>query len=55
MDGDPHTVGVCDRSQRDQGASVAIPLIIAPGPANQNDLRVNVIGRLEPGATIREA
>lgn len=56
MDGEPHTVvGVLAPSQRDQGGSVAIPLIIAPGPANQNDLRVNVIGRLEPGASIREA
>jgi putative ABC transport system permease protein len=56
MDGEPHTiVGVLAPSQRDQAGSVAIPLIIAPGRANQNDLPVNVIGRLEPGASIREA
>ncbi len=56
MDGELHTVvGVLAPSQRDQAGSVAIPLILAPGRANRDDLSLNVIGRLEPGASIRQA
>jgi putative ABC transport system permease protein len=48
-------VGVLAPGQRDQGGSIAIPLVLSPGLANQNDLHVNVIGRLAPGVSIREA
>jgi putative ABC transport system permease protein len=41
--------------QRDQGGSVTIPLVLTTGLANQNDLPMNVIGRLAPGISIREA
>jgi len=56
LDLEPYcVVGVLAPGQRDQGASIAIPLVLTPGLANQNDLHVNVIGRLAPGVSIREA
>jgi putative ABC transport system permease protein len=52
IDLEPYSVvGVLAPGQRDQGGSIAIPLELA----NQNDLPVNVIGRLAPGVSIREA
>jgi putative ABC transport system permease protein len=48
-------VGVLAPGQRDQGGSVTIPLVFPAGSANQNDLPMNVIGRLAPGVSIREA
>jgi putative ABC transport system permease protein len=56
LDLEPYSVvGVLAPGQRDQGGSIAIPLVLTPGLANQNDLPVNVIGRLAPGVSIREA
>jgi putative ABC transport system permease protein len=56
MDSEPYTVvGVLAAGLRDQGASVTIPLILTPGLAKQNDLELNVIGRLQPGISLREA
>ena len=31
------------------------PLVVTLGSANQDDLRMNIIGRLKPGVSIREA
>jgi putative ABC transport system permease protein len=55
IDDRPYTVaGVLAPGQRDDGAPVSLPLVVTPGRANQ-DLRMNVIGRLKPGVSIREA
>ncbi|MEA3005027.1 MAG: putative transport system permease protein, partial [Acidobacteriaceae bacterium] len=54
IDGRPYTVaGVLAPGPRDDGAPVSIPLVVTPGGANQGDLRMNVIGRLKPGVSIR--
>ena len=56
IDGSPYTVaGVLASGPRDDGAPVSVPLVVTPGRANQDDLRMNVIGRLKPGVTIHEA
>jgi putative ABC transport system permease protein len=56
IDGRPYTVaGVLAPGQRDNGAPVSVPLVVTPGRANQDDLRMNIIGRLKPGVSIREA
>jgi putative ABC transport system permease protein len=56
IDGKPYTVaGVLAPGPRDKGAPVSVPLVVTPGRANQNDLRMNIIGRLKPGVSIREA
>jgi putative ABC transport system permease protein len=56
IDGRPYKVaGVLAPGSRDGGAPVSVPLVVTPGSANQDDLRVNVIGRLKPGVSIREA
>lgn len=56
IDGRPYSVaGVLAPGSRDDGAPLAIPLVISPGRANQDDLRMNVIGRLKPGVGIRDA
>jgi putative ABC transport system permease protein len=56
IDGRPYTVaGVLAPGPRDDGAPVSVPLVITHGGANQADLRMNVIGRLKPGVSIREA
>jgi putative ABC transport system permease protein len=56
IDGRPYTVaGVLAPGPRDDGAPVSVPLVVTPGRANQDDLRMNVIGRLKPGVSIREA
>jgi putative ABC transport system permease protein len=56
IDGKPYTVaGVLGPGPRDDGAPVSVPLIVTPGRANQDDLRINVIGRLKPGVDIRDA
>jgi putative ABC transport system permease protein len=55
IDGRPYTVaGVLSPGPRDDGAPVSVPLVVTPGRANQ-DLRMNVIGRLKRGVSIREA
>jgi putative ABC transport system permease protein len=55
IDGRPYTVaGVLAPGPRDDGAPVSIPLVVTP-EANPGDLRMNVIGRLKPGVSIREA
>ena len=56
IDGKPYTVaGVLAPGPRDDGAPVSVPLVVTPGRANQHDLRMNVIGRFQPGVGIREA
>jgi putative ABC transport system permease protein len=56
IDREPYTVaGVLAPGPRDDGAPVSLPLVVTPGRANQGDLRMNVIGRLKPGVSIREA
>jgi putative ABC transport system permease protein len=56
MDGEPYTVvGVLAPGLRDRGASVTVPLVITPEHLNQHDQRMNVIGRLKPGVSIRQA
>jgi putative ABC transport system permease protein len=56
IDGRPYTVaGVLGPGPRDDGAPVSVPLVVTPGRVNQDDLRMNVIGRLKPGVGIREA
>jgi putative ABC transport system permease protein len=56
IDARPYTVaGVLAPGPRDDGAPVSVPLVVTPGKANQDDLRMNVIGRLKPGVSIREA
>jgi putative ABC transport system permease protein len=56
VDGRPYTVaGVLAPGPRDDGALVSVPLVVRPGTANQRDLRMNVIGRLKQGVSIRDA
>jgi putative ABC transport system permease protein len=56
IDGRPYTVaGVLAPGPRDDGAPVSVPLVVTPGTPDQDDLRMNVIGRLKPGVSIREA
>jgi putative ABC transport system permease protein len=56
IDGKPYTVaGVLAPGPRDNSAPVSVPLVVTPGRANQDDLRMNIIGRLKPGVSIREA
>ncbi len=56
MDGEPYTVvGVLAPGLRDRGAPVTVPLVFKPQPLNQNDQRMNVIGRLKSGVSIRQA
>jgi putative ABC transport system permease protein len=56
IDGGPYSVaGVLAPGPRDNGAPVSVPLVVTPGRANQDDLRMNIIGRLKPGVSIREA
>jgi putative ABC transport system permease protein len=56
IDGKPYTVaGVLAPGPRDNGAPVSVPLVVTPDRANQDDLRMNIIGRLKPGVSIREA
>jgi putative ABC transport system permease protein len=56
IDGRPYTmVGVLAPGPRDDVAPVSVPLVLKPGRANQDDLRLNVIGRLKPGVSIHEA
>jgi putative ABC transport system permease protein len=56
IDGRSYTVaGVLAPGPRDDGAPVSVPLIVTRGTANQDDLRMNVIGRLKPGVSIHEA
>ncbi len=54
MDGEPYTVvGVLAPGLRDRGAPVTVPLVLKP--EHQGDQRMNVVGRLKPGVSIREA
>jgi putative ABC transport system permease protein len=56
MDGEPYTVvGVLAPGLRDRGAPVTVPLVLKPEQLNQGDQGMNVIGRLMPGISIREA
>jgi hypothetical protein len=56
IDGKPYTVaGVLAPGPRDNGAPVSAPLVLTPGRANQDDLRMTIIGRLKPGVSIRES
>ncbi len=56
IDGRPYTVtGVLAPGPRDDGAPVSVPLVVTLGRENQDDLRMNVIGRLKSGVSIREA
>jgi putative ABC transport system permease protein len=56
IDGKPYTVaGVLAPGPRDSGAPVSVPLVVTLGRANQDDLRMHIIGRLKPGVSIREA
>lgn len=56
MNGEPYTVvGVLAPGLRDHGAPVTVPLVLNPGRHEKDDQRVNVIGRLKPGVSIREA
>jgi putative ABC transport system permease protein len=56
MDGEPYTVvGVLAPGLRDRGAPVTVPLAFKPEPLNQDYQRVNVIGRLKSGVSIRQA
>jgi putative ABC transport system permease protein len=51
MDGEPYTVvGVLAPGVRDRGASLTVPLVF-----KHDDQQINVIGRLNPGVSIREA
>jgi putative ABC transport system permease protein len=56
MDGEPYTVmGVLAPGLRDWGALVTVPLIFDPERLDQSDPPINVIGRLKPGVSIRQA
>ncbi len=56
IDGRPYLVaGVLAPGPRDDGAPVSVPLVVVPSRANQDDLRMNVIGRLKRGVSIHEA
>ena len=56
IDGRPYTVtGVLAPGPRDGGAPVSVPLVVTLGGENQDDLRMNVIGRLKSGVSIRQA
>ena len=56
IDGAPYTVaGVLASGLRDHGAPVSVPLVLTPAGLDQDDQRVNVIARLKPGVSIREA
>jgi putative ABC transport system permease protein len=56
VDGRPYTVaGVLAPGPRDDGAPVSVPLVVTPSRVNRGDLRMNVIGRLKAGVSIREA
>lgn len=55
MDGEPYTVvGVLAPGLRDRGAPVTVPLVLKQR-LTQGDQRMNVIGRLKPGVSLREA
>lgn len=55
MGGEPYTVvGVLAPGLRDRGAPVTVPLVFKPGQPNQDQM-MNVIGRLKPGVSIRQA
>jgi putative ABC transport system permease protein len=56
MDGELYTVvGVLAPGLRDRGAPVTVPLVLKPDRIDQGEQRMNVIGRLKPGVSIREA
>ena len=40
---------------RDRGAPVTVPLVFKPEPLKQDYQRMNVIGRLKSGVSIRQA
>ena len=56
VDGESYTVaGVLAPGLRDHGAPVSVPLLLTPAGLDQDGPWVNVIGRLKPGVSIREA
>lgn len=56
MDGEPYTVvGVLAPGLRDRGAPVTVPLVFSPERLNHYDPKMNVIARLQPRVSIREA
>jgi putative ABC transport system permease protein len=56
MDGEPYTVtGVLAPGVRDHGALVTVPLTLGSGVTDHEAAWLNVIGRLKPGVSIREA
>jgi len=56
LNGEPFTVvGVLAPGLRDRGAPVTVPLVLEPERLNQDGQRMNVIGRLKPGVSIRQA
>ena len=56
MNGEPYTVvGVLAPGLRDRGAPVTVPLVFTSEQPNMYDQQMNVIGRLKPGVSIRQA
>ncbi len=56
MNGRPYTVvGVLAPGLRDRGAPVTVPLVLTSERRDQGGQRLNVVGRLRPGVSIREA
>jgi putative ABC transport system permease protein len=56
MDGEPYTVvGVLAPGVRDRGAPVTVPLVFEAEHLYRHDQQMNVIGRLKPGVSIRQA
>jgi putative ABC transport system permease protein len=56
VNGEPYALaGVLAPGLRDHGAPVTVPLVLNPEGYSKDDQRVNVIGRLKPGVSIREA
>jgi putative ABC transport system permease protein len=56
MDGEPYTVvGVLAPGLRDRGAPVTVPLVLKSERRDQGEQRLNVVGRLRPGVSIRQA
>jgi putative ABC transport system permease protein len=56
LNGEPYTVvGVLAPGMRDRGAPLTVPLVFKPEQLDLADRRMNIIGRLKPGATIQQA
>jgi putative ABC transport system permease protein len=56
MDGEPYVVvGVLSAGVRDRGSPVIVPLVFKPEQFNRDYHWMNVIGRLKPGISVRQA